>query len=1006
MNNLKPLLLFVFTLFLVVFWNFLSGQVVINEGSNMNYSTIADENGDFPDWIEILNTGSDTVNLFNYSLSDTPSNPAKWRFPYLKLAPGAYMTIFCSGKDRKPVSGFVTVSQTNDYTPFVGWNTHVFSTPFYWDGVSNILINTCSYNSTQYTSNSSFRQTATPFYSTVMSFMDGSDASCVASYGTKVYQRPNMKLNDVVVGTGQIQNSPTDYPAPYGNWYWAARHQMLILASELTQAGLAAGFIKSLSFDVVSTDPNTWYDYIDIHMKLVSISEIPSGFEPVDTNSFQHTNFKISENGEVVNLFSAEGAFLSTLYLDCEDLDVSNGRYPDGSSTTSLLWPATPSASNNSSTTFSDFLEKPVFSVQSGFYTSPFPVYITNPNSLPCSIHYTTDGSDPTNQSPIYNGEPLLINLSFVLKAKAFSPNQLPSKTTVTSYFFDINHQTPIMSVVTDETNLYGPDGIFDNWWFDWEKAAYVEYFDTAQNLIFSQRAGMQIDGGWGGARSNPQHSFRIELDDGVLGDGPVNYPVITSRPERTHYGKFYLRNGSNQYLILPYKEACQTAMMGKETNNYYSAWEPVSVYINGSYFGLYDLREKMDTEYFQVLDGADNDNIDILSQSAWYGGVLRPVEGSVEAFYDDFDLFAQLNPTDPGFWDNANQYFDLNWYTDYIIGESWMGNTDWPWNNIKIVRSDKTNFTWRFCLMDMELSILPNAWTDCYFDHIQYMMSYDQSNKFINIWQIGVQNVRFRNYFINRFADLMNTEYRIEKILALENEMFSKMVVEMPNEYSRWGDPNNIPGQMIGFGNNHNLFQQQLSQRTSQVRNHIQSNFNLANQVEVTLKVDPEEAGFIRISTVTPDTYPWLGTYFNGVPVKIEAFAKSPYTFINWSGNGLFSDTLNPVFQGMLNAETVIFEAHFENITGFDEYESLHVSVFPNPANDILNVSIQNLPNEELTYRISDIYGKTLHQSKLILSDRNHKISLKDINSGVYILEILSTSKKYSKVKFIRLVD
>ena len=77
-----------------------------------------------------------------------------------------------------------------------------------------------------------------------------------------------------------------------------------------------------------------------------------------------------------------------------------------------------------------------------------------------------------------------------------------------------------------------------------------------------------------------PQHSFRVELDDGVLGDGHIDYPLIPGRPERTKYSKFYLRNGSNQYLAFPYKDACETAMMGNGTNNYYSAWRPS--------FGLY----------------------------------------------------------------------------------------------------------------------------------------------------------------------------------------------------------------------------------------------------------------------------------------------------------------------------------------------------------------------------------------------------------------------------------
>ncbi len=55
------------------------------------------------------------------------------------LDPGEYRTVFCSGKDRKPVSGFINVMNTGVYNPHAGWNTHTFTTPFYWDGISNIL---------------------------------------------------------------------------------------------------------------------------------------------------------------------------------------------------------------------------------------------------------------------------------------------------------------------------------------------------------------------------------------------------------------------------------------------------------------------------------------------------------------------------------------------------------------------------------------------------------------------------------------------------------------------------------------------------------------------------------------------------------------------------------------------------------------------------------------------------------------------------------------------------
>ncbi|HOW24795.1 MAG TPA: CotH kinase family protein [Bacteroidales bacterium] len=982
----------IFSLLLPVFLCFgLKGQVVINEGSNRNYSTIADENGEYPDWVELYNTGTDTVDLINYSITDKSSNPTKWIFPDAQLAPGQFKTIFCSGKDRKPLSGFIQVANTGTYKPVTGWNTHSFITPFYWDGISNILINTCSYSSAGYTSNSVFNQSSTAYFSTSFGFMDGSPASCSAEYGTRVYQRPNVKLNDVPVGAGQIQNSPTDYPAPYGNWYWGARHQMLIRGSELTAAGLTPGYITSIAFDVVSTDPNTIYDYIDIYMKLVSYQEIAPMFEPVDTNIFLHTNFKISEDGETVYLYSPDHVRISQLFVDCHDVDVSRGSYPDASPDIYLFQQATPSSTNNFSAVYSGYLLAPVLSTPSGFFEQPVSVTIQNPNTISSVIHYTLDGSDPSEASPAYNGNPITMSYSAVLKSRAFSDTVLPSPIATASYLFGADHTTPILSVVTDNLNLYGSEGIFDNWWYDWERAGYVEYFDSLQNLIFSQRAGLQMDGGWGGSRAQPQHSFRVELDDGVLGDGPIYYPLIPYKPDRLKYSKFYLRNGSNQYLVLPYKDACQVASMGSCTHNYHAAWRPVSVYINGYYFGLYELREKVDLEYFQIMDGADEEKVDILSQSAWNGSVLRAVEGSVDPFYDDCQAFNLLDPADIDFWEEADEYFDMIWYTDYIIGESWMGNTDWPWNNIKIYRSDKTGYRWRFCLMDMELAMLPNGWTDCNFDHIQFMRNYDPNNPYINIWLKAIQNERYRNYFINRFADVMNSFYKTDRVLSVENNMYAQTVVEMQHEYARWGDPNHVPEQMDGFHANHLEFSSQLSLRTEQVRNHIQSNFTLPNQVEVTLNVFPEEGGKIKISTITPEVYPWEGVYFNGIPVKIEAVPSDGYHFVQWGNNGLISDTLNTTFLDTLNANAITFDAFFSNVTtSTDHSEPDHEFIlYPNPATDILHLKTSTIVHTGLTYQLMDLTGRQVLKGALSEGISDAEISIRPIPPSIYLLEV-----------------
>jgi hypothetical protein len=991
--------------------NKLSAQIVINEGSNKNYSTITDEDFEYEDWIELYNAGNSPVNLENYALSDDINEGDKWKFqPYI-IGPGEFIVVYCSNKNRFPVnnSDFEQVVSVGGYIPTIGWNTHQFINPFYWDGTSSILINVCSYSDVGYTLNSVFNQTDTDYPSTVYNFQDGSAVACSYGTGYLANRRPNLKLNDVIIGTGTAQNGNQDYPAPYGNWWWGAKNQMIIPASELISAGLLPGLINSLSFDVAETQPNTVYTYIDFNFKLTSETQVSENFDIVDPPFRFHTNFKIASEGENIYLFSPSGSLISTLDVDVDDLDVSVGLLNDGTSNRVYFTQPTPGESNNSSVGYTSAAIPPVFSILSGIYQTPLNISIGdfNPPAAQSEVRFTRDGSDPTQESELFTGAPIFIFQSTTLKARIFAPGKLPSTITSASYLIGIEHVTPIISITTDNTNLYGPSGIFDNWEQDWQKAAHVDYFDVDNTLIFSQNSGMQIDGGAGGSRSHPQHSFRLELDNGLLGEGPIEHLVIPNRPNRTKYSNFYLRNGSNAYLVQPYKDGFTTMAMSEETNNYFSAMRPVTVYINGGYFGLYELREKFDTEYFNHLDGADENETDILSLSYWYGSVLRAVEGSVDTFFNTAAQFNALDAQSPDYWNEADELFDMVYYTDYIIAESWMGNIDWPQNNIKIYKSNATNNRYRFCAIDLEGCLGPTGFEDCYFDHIEYLLNQDPNNPYINVFLKSIQNRRFHDYFINRFADNMNTTYRIERLLALENNFFNSFVVEMPNQYARWGDPNNVPQQMNDFFNNHLILQDQLSLRTDIVRDDIQFHFNLPNQVDVTLDVFPEGAGKIHISTVTPDEYPWQGVYFNGIPVKIQAIANTGYTFLHWGNNALISDTLNASFVDTLTTSSVDFNAYFEKIddVGMSDFEkSSNWTIYPNPANSQLFVKNENPAfGKTFTYQIADLTGRTISTGNLSNSNASNRIEINNLAPSVYILRISENGKHAKQIRFIK---
>lgn len=80
------------------------GQVYVNEFMAANGKTLKDRDGDYPDWIELYNSGPGSVNLGGWSLTDTTNNLTKWVFPATELQAGAYLIVFASGKDRA-VSG-------------------------------------------------------------------------------------------------------------------------------------------------------------------------------------------------------------------------------------------------------------------------------------------------------------------------------------------------------------------------------------------------------------------------------------------------------------------------------------------------------------------------------------------------------------------------------------------------------------------------------------------------------------------------------------------------------------------------------------------------------------------------------------------------------------------------------------------------------------------------------------------------------------------------------------
>lgn len=901
----------------------LQSQIRINEAGNRNFSQVFDEFGSTEDWIELYNASSQAQSLQGYGISDDPSFPMKWPLPSLTMPANGYLLLFASGRNLSSVVDHweAAVKEGQSWRYRVGssaiqanWNQVGVNPPGFSTGPGGFGFGDND-DATQLPGNiftayirTDFQIADTSKIERITLSVDYDDAFVAYLNGVEI-ARNNFSGQVAYNVLADGQHEAAMYQGGNPEHFILDMTQIRGIWNQGTNTLALVGINATQNSSDFSLRP--W-----LHVGLRDQTTFWSAAEPWFGSAnlgTLHTNFKLSSEGETVVLVDAQGNVLDALTVDSLMTDWSVGSQTDGSSQRVTFTTATPGSSNNTQSGFPiGWAPTPLFSQPAGFYGGPISVGIS---SVPTGyeVRYTTNGATPTPSDPLYSGASINIGQTTFLRARTFhtAGQALPSEVAFASYYIQVDHDLPVISISANPDDLFGPNGICDNWWTDWKKPCHVDYYDSSGQLKWSQRAGIKIEGGAGGSRSHPQKSFRVEPGNGALGDGNLNFPLIPDRAGRTDFERFYLRNGSNQYLRLPYKDALLTKLMGKNTLNNYSAYTPVVVYLNGSYNGVYELREKQDVNYCEALYQADTDSLDILSVSYWYGSVLRAVEGSIEPFLNDYIWFASLNPTDPQFLSQAGQVLDIPYYNDYIAAQAWVGNTDWPWNNIKIFRGTHTQKKWRYGLIDLEWALNPNGWTDNTHDGVGYLFQQGPNEIHANFWYRLIQNDQYKNYFINRFADLMNTSWLWSAMDTVETNMYQESLSEAPGQFARWGTTT-VANHMNSYAQNHQIMRNQLAGRSPFVRNHLRYHFNLPKNVNVSLDAVPLTGGSIQISTINPGPLPWQGIYFDGVPVKLTALPEPGYAFSHWEPQPHIINGTNPVWEDTITANSVLFKAHF----------------------------------------------------------------------------------------------
>lgn len=918
----------------------------INEvvASNTEYT---DEDGDSPDWLELRNLGASTTTLSGWQLTDDLSAEAYWTFPNIAIGPDEHLLIWASGKDRNRRSVPRTfISQGDQFRYLVpsqpvstAWTTVGFNDNGWLLG------------------NSGF------------GYADGDDATQVPNGTSSVFVRKSFTVSDVssvesllldmdyddafvaYINGVEVARANITGSNPAYNAFSITDREARIYANGLPERftldnpqGLLRNGENVLCVQVHNVSNNSSDMSLVPFLSAIYNGPTNDGGEPdvlfpLPAGSL-HTDFKIASAGETIYLLDPGGILVDSLESGELPADVSRGiPYNDEEQ---LLYFSSPTPGQpNFGHSYEGIVNDRLTFSHPGGATAAISLSLGGATG-PSLIRYTLDASIPTVNDPVYTS-PIPVAQNTVVRARIFREGYLPSPVDSRTYIVGQNHDMPIISLVTEPDNLFdintgiyvlGEDYQNDlpffgaNFWEDWERPVHFSLYEENGELGVALNGGIKIFGGW--SRAFEQRSFSL-FARRQYGANEIAYPLFPARPYDA-YQAFILRNSGTDQLNTNMRDVALTSLMegaGLEIQ----ANRPAATYINGDYWGFYNMREKINEHFIGAKFNLAPDQINLAEMSG------LPIHGDNQSYLDMMSFVANNSLVSASNYNQVADQIDIENYIIYNVAQIYFNNTDWPGNNIKFWQP--VGGKWRWILFDTDFSF--GLWNvnDYFSNTLEFALEENGPNWPNPPWSTLLfrkltENTGFRNEFVNRYADELNSRFLPARVRTHIDSLAQRIGPEVAMHYDRWeGSLNyweNQVNNMKTFGN----------LRPLQAKRHIRNTFSLAAFHRLTVRITDTEEGFVRINNrLLIDESVWTGDYFQGVPFAVEAIASPGYVFSHWeSTQGQLNDpatsinitvpmTLTPVFSLDPTAELpiVINEINYNSANTFDagDWVELH---------------------------------------------------------------------------------
>lgn len=701
------------------------------ERDNLVISELMSSNSLYPingvdcDWIEIVNLSEYKVDLSEYYITTNIATPYKEKLPSVVLDKGEYLLIAC-GTDVT-----FNLSKSGE-SVYITRNDGVLAASVTFDALEK---------NTSWTYDKGVVDYPSPYFENTKA---GNMKAITSRKGLVISEvissnKKYSKFNGVYCDIVELYNN-TDGDILLSDYYLSDK------GSELKRYQLPAVTLGAGKYYTVYCDSAV------------------SGAAP----------FGISADGENLFVSKEDGYIVDALFVPSLPQNISWGRSGE-----QLVYfsKATIGAANGKG--YDSITSAPVANISSGIFTEAQSITLSGEGV----IYYTLNGTKPTKNSTVYNGETIVVDKNTSIRAVAYDGDKIPSDIVTFNYFIDIpEYELPIIKISVDHEEMFGENGIYTN---------YTSHEEIEGNLAmyvngveeFSINCGVKLHGA--GSRKYTKKSFQLEFR-GEYGASRLEYPLFGD-DYITTFDNIVLRSGSQNLFksdsMMTDEFVTSLAMSGGEMNNVFvQAYRPCNVYVNGEYYGVYFIREKIDCEYFADHLGISEESVSIITYLAVLhdGASMQGWDQIWDAVYNK-KLDLSINENYKLIADQLN----LESFIDVIIMRMYSGDGDLK--NIRAFKSEEYDGgRWNFILFDNDMSFRAE---DKISQSAQRFLTFSDYKTDHALLRALMQNEQFKALFLERLALHLNTTLTTDNAHARLDEMVKEIEHDMQYQIDRWND-------------------------------------------------------------------------------------------------------------------------------------------------------------------------------------------------------------------------